>query len=217
MQDTLGAAFVAGHKQLFVALALYLTSVGTPGPSILAIMRTAMRHGRRAGFAWAAGTFSGSMVWAVTAGLGITALIATWAHALHAIKVVGGLYLLFLAWKSGRSAFAAKLAEATIADAPAPALPTLYARGLALHLTNPKAILVWTAIMSVSLSPHAGIGDVATIIIGCGCLAAFILSIYVMIFSTSTMVGTYQRARRWIEMLMASIFALAGLKLLLLH
>ena len=217
MQHMFGAKFFAEHKRLFVALALYLTSVGTPGPSILAIMRTAMRHGRRAGLAWAAGTFSGSMVWAVTAGLGISAMLATYAHALDVIKVAGGLYLLFLAWRSARSALATDLAASAMPDLPTPALRTLYARGLALHLTNPKAILVWTAIMSVSLSADAGIWDVVPIILGCGGLAAFILSIYVMIFSSSTLVDAYHRARRWIEMLMAGIFAFAGIKLLLLH
>jgi hypothetical protein len=51
---------------------------------------------------------TGSFLWAVLTAVGLTALIASYASILTAIKIAGGLYLLWLAFKAFRSATATK-------------------------------------------------------------------------------------------------------------
>ncbi len=46
------------------------------------------------------GVISGSAVWAVAAALGISAVLVTYSNVLIFIKIAGGTYLLWLAWKS---------------------------------------------------------------------------------------------------------------------
>ena len=81
------------------------------------------------------------MCWATVAALGVSAALLAWSKLLVAIKLFGGLYLLWLAFKSGRTAWSGKAAASTNA-AGEQRLSRFYVRGAMLHLTNPKAILV---------------------------------------------------------------------------
>jgi threonine/homoserine/homoserine lactone efflux protein len=124
------------------AWSAYLVGSASPGPSNLAIMATAMGSGRRAAMVFAAGEVSGAAVWALLAAVGLSALLATYSQALVAIKIAGGLYLLWLAWRAARSAFRPAAPYAEMPAARAELLANVYARGVAMHLTNPKAIFV---------------------------------------------------------------------------
>ncbi|KAG0922477.1 hypothetical protein G6F31_019900 [Rhizopus arrhizus] len=86
-------------SQLALVYGTYLIATASPGPSNMAIMATAMRHGRVPALALAAGVITGSLFWATLAATGISAVLAASAQALFIIKVVGGVYLLSLAWK----------------------------------------------------------------------------------------------------------------------
>ena len=114
------------------------------------------------------------MCWATVAALGVSAALLAWSKLLVAIKLFGGLYLLWLAFKSGRTAWSGKAAASTNA-AGEQRLSRFYVRGAMLHLTNPKAILVWVSIVALS-SNGAGASHGAVvpgcIVIGCRCSAA---------------------------------------------
>lgn len=86
---------------------VYIVATASPGPSNLAIMGVAMARGRLPALALAAGVICGSLTWATLAGLGVSAVLATYVQAIFVIKIAGGVYLLYLAWKSARAAFAA--------------------------------------------------------------------------------------------------------------
>ena len=63
--------------------------------------------------ALALGVATGSFTWALLTVFGLSAILATYASALLAIKIFGGLYLLWLAYKSLRSATSSHDIEAT--------------------------------------------------------------------------------------------------------
>lgn len=192
----------------------YLLATTSPGPSNMTIMGVAMSQGRRPALAVAAGVVAGSVVWAVLAATGLSIVLATWAWALSAIRIGGGLYLLFLAYRSARSAIAVRPQTATAARA-APVYRSLFRRGLLLHLTNPKAILAWVAIMSLGLQPGMPAWTLEAVIGGCTLLGVAVFGGYALVFSTPDMVRAYRTSSRWIEMGLAGFFGLAGLRLLL--
>jgi threonine efflux protein len=97
-------------SDLLVVYAAYILATGSPGPSTMAIMGTAMAAGRTRALALAAGVLTGSMTWAALAGTGLSVVLASYAQVLVAIKVLGGGYLLYLAWRSARSAWRATAA-----------------------------------------------------------------------------------------------------------
>ena len=54
--------------------------------------------------ALAMGVSAGSFTWGLLTAFGLSAIVASYAWALFAIKIFGGIYLLWLAYKSLKSA-----------------------------------------------------------------------------------------------------------------
>jgi threonine efflux protein len=201
--------------ELVVVYGAYLVATASPGPSTMAIMGVAMNSGRQQALALAAGVLTGSVFWAILAGTGVSVVLASYAQLLMLLKVLGGVYLLYLAWKSARSAMAAKPFHPGGPTSEHPALRTRYVQGLLLHLTNPKAILAWLAIMSLGVGGDDHPSVVPMIIGGCALLGTITFGSYALVFSTKPMVRLYAKARRGIEAALAMFFGFAGLRLLL--
>lgn len=203
------------HHLLLVFTA-YIVGAASPGPSNMRIMGIAMHQGRKPALLLAAGVISGSFFWGSMAATGVSAILAQFVQALIALKIVGGIYLIYLAIKAGRSALASdKRIEQMMAAAPTVSGFSLYRRGLLMHLTNPKALLGWIATMTLGLGPEATPTTVAIILAGCAVLSITIFCGYAIVFSTAPMIRGYRKARRWIEGTLALVFGAAGIKLLL--
>ncbi|WP_281969214.1 LysE family translocator [Roseovarius nanhaiticus] len=204
-------------NHLLVVFTAYVIAAGSPGPSTLRIMGVAMNHGRQAGLALAAGVISGSLFWGLSAATGVSALLARYAEALIVLKILGGLYLLYLAVRAARSAMTPDTAISSGAaqTETAPSSVALYRHGLIMHLANPKAVLAWIALVTLGLGPEASWHDVATILVGCAILSVTIFGGYALVFSTAPMIRLYRRARRGIGGVLAVFFGFAGLRLLL--
>lgn len=200
---------------LLLVYATYIIAAASPGPSNMRIMATAMSAGRRDALLLGAGVLTGAIVWGLMAATGLAAVLSRLAGAIVVLKIVCGLYLLFLACKAARAAAAPNAIDGGPAAKarPEPAL-ILYRRGLLLHLTNTKSILGWIALMTLGLGPEASWRTVVAILAGCAVLGAVIFGTYAVVFSSEPMVRGYRRARRWIEGALAGFFAFAGVSLL---
>jgi threonine/homoserine/homoserine lactone efflux protein len=196
---------------LLLAYAAYFVGTASPGPSNLAIMSMAARRGRKAALTFALGVISGSLFWATVAMLGVSSVLIAFSRFIIAVKIFGGLYLLWLAFKSGRNALAT--AAASVAEVErTPTLTSIYSRGLMLHLTNPKAILVWVSIVALSSNSegpaHSGL------VVGCAAIGCLVFGSYAVLFSTDSARRMYVRTRRDLEGCLAVLFGIAGLRLL---
>lgn len=200
-------------KELLLVYVAYVIAAGSPGPSTMAIMSVAMGQGRRPVLALAAGVITMSFTWGLIAATGLSALLARYAQALVVLKIAGGLYLLWLAFKSARSALRGNDAVVSVTRE-LPSAWALYRRGVLMHLGNPKSVLSWLAIMTLGVGAHASTGRVAAAFLGCVMLGVLLFGGYALVFSTGPMVRGYARARRWIEGTLAVVFAGAGVKLL---
>jgi amino acid exporter len=199
---------------ILMAYAAFLLAIASPGPNILAVIGTSMSVGRRSGMALAMGIATGSFTWAVLTVFGLSALLATYASALIAIKVLGGLYLLWLAYKAFKSAASRHDIEAKeLAGARRTPLGYLK-RGYIIQMTNPKAALAWIAIISLGLKQDAPLWVGAAIVLGTFLMSLVINILYAVAFSTPVMVRAYGRARRVIQGILGLFFAVAGLRLL---
>jgi threonine/homoserine/homoserine lactone efflux protein len=204
-----GNAFFSTN--LLLAYAAYFVGTASPGPSNLAIMSIAASHGRKAAMMFALGVISGSMFWATVATLGVSAALIAYSQFVIAVKIFGGLYLLWLAFKSGRNALATAAAS-VLKEEQAPTLMSVYSRGAMLHLTNPKAILVWVSIVALS-SNSTGSAHTA-LIAGCAAIGCFVFGGYALLFSTDSARRIYVRTRRAMEGCLAVVFGIAGIRLL---
>ncbi len=202
-------------SHLLLVYAAHLVAVASPGPSTMAIMGVAMKQGRAAALTLVLGIMTGSLFWAMLAAAGISTLLAQYEGALTALRIGGGLYLIFLAWKAGRAAL--RSGEPTMGDDVTTSRRKLYGRGVLLHLTNPKSILGWVAILSLGLRSDAPAANLPILLIGCATIGAITFSGYAIVFSTAIMARAYQKARRFIEGTLAVVFGYGGLRLLMLR
>jgi len=195
---------------LALTYAVFLVAAGSPGPPTLAIMATSATLGRKAGVLFALGVVNGSIIWGILAGFGLVAMLSQFAWAFVVLKFLGGAYLLWLASK----ALMAALTPDTKAQPPKTRRKYLYIQGLALHLTNPKALLSWSAIIAFGVPKGASTGYLVALLIGCAFMASLLFIGYAVLFSTPRMMSGYQRLRRKINGALAAVFGLAGVKLL---
>jgi threonine/homoserine/homoserine lactone efflux protein len=164
--------------------------------------------------ALALGVAAGSFCWALFAAVGLSALLATYAYALVAIKIAGGLYLLWLAYKAFRAAASPHDIHATPLAGSTRSAIGYALRGFVIQMTNPKAALAWIAIMSLGLQKDAPLWVAASIVIGTSVLSVTLHSVYALAFSTPVMVRLYSKARRWINVTLGTFFTFAGIRLL---
>ena len=133
--------------------ALQLLAVLSPGPDVIAVMQTAARS--RQARVWAAlGMAAGNAVWAAAALLGLGLLLQAVPALALALRVLGGLYLIWM----GARMWQLSLRPAPAAPIPTPA-PTsatdwqAFRRGLLTNLANAKAAIYYTSIFASLLDP----------------------------------------------------------------
>jgi len=153
------------------------------------------------------------MLWALLAACSVLTVLATFAQLLIVLKIGGGLYLLWLAFKAGKSALRRTDAAEFASSTESVAFGKLFRQGILMHIGNPKAILTWVAIMSVALKPDAAASTLPMIISGCAAICVVVFCGYAVLFSTAMMAAFYRRIRRALDALLACCFAMAGLKL----
>jgi threonine/homoserine/homoserine lactone efflux protein len=116
----------------------------TPGPDMSLTLAKTISGGNRAGFAAMLGAMAGCCVHTFFAAIGLSALIAASATAFTAVKVVGALYLLWLAIDAIRHGSALTLKPE--AGAP-PSLRRTFLMGVGVNLTNPKIVLFFVTFL----------------------------------------------------------------------
>jgi len=119
-------------------------------------------------------------------GLGALMLANGWVT--EVIRYLGATYLLFLSFKSARSALSAK---ALVPKASSGSARVLYSKGLALHLTNPKAIFFFGSLYGIGLPPSATIEQLALVVLAVGVLSATVFHGYALLFSLPPVVRFY--------------------------
>lgn len=189
-----------------------LIAGASPGPATLAIAGTSMASGRVHGLALASGIVTGSLIWSVSAAFGLGALMLANTWILEIVRVFGAGYLIFLGIKSAKSAMTpGKLKLHGLVHASA---KRAYFKGVALHLTNPKAILYFGSLYSIGIPAGTPPSSLVIVIAAMALLGIVIFLGYALLFSSELMRRNYLRMRRWFEGVFAVAFALAGIKIL---
>ena len=205
--------FFQNFPNLLIVVVVFALGVLSPGPATLMITGTAMSHGRVTAVVLSLGIVTGSMFWAVVAASGFVAALASSVFIFTAMKILGALYLLYLAYRSLRSAMDSEVALRTQFHTVTDFKMTFF-KGLFLHLTNPKAPLVWMATLSIGLGDRAPISFVWIVIGICFSIAVLTLLGYAVLFSTLPVIRFYAKSRRLLEALSALMFGAAAIKIL---
>ncbi|WP_115718019.1 LysE family translocator [Gallaecimonas mangrovi] len=203
MQDVMAVVAISG------ALAVGAMS---PGPTFVVVARNAAGLSRQHGFATALGSGLGAAVFAVLALLGLHAVLAAVPMAFWALKIVGGCYLLFLAYKILRHA-KSPLAFNGTESRPAGLFKT-FLFGLMTQLSNPKTAIVFAGVFSALLPAHIALWLYLALPLAAFSVDTLWYVLVAFLLSAEKPRQTYLRAKTAIDRTAGAVMTLLGLKLL---
>ncbi|MGG1946503.1 LysE family transporter [Trinickia sp. NRRL B-1857] len=120
----------------------------------VAILSRTLSHGFRPGFWLGLGSCIGDLVYATLALAGMAALLR-FDTVRWVVWIGGAAMLLFLTWKMAREALSPAPAAQSMSDEPEASAMRAFARGVALAMSSPSAIL-WFAAVGGALIAKAG-------------------------------------------------------------
>lgn len=134
---------------LFMAAALALNV--TPGPSIAYVMSRSFGQGQTAGLVSALGLGTGSLLHAIGATLGLSAVVAYSPMAYAVVKYLGAAYLVYLGVGLLRQRIV------VLADVPPQlSLSRVYWQGVLTEILNPKIVLFFLSFLPQFVDPARG-------------------------------------------------------------
>ncbi len=197
----------------FLVAALLVTA--SPGPDNLMVLGIGVARGPRSGIAFGLGCALGCLSHTLLAVLGVSALIAASPVAFTALRIGGGLYLLWLGYGALRSSGATHIADASAMDR---AALSLFGKGLFANAINPKVVLFFLSFLPQFVDPARGQVALQTAVLGLVfTLQAAVL--FGMLGAFSGAVGRWlvrrPRAGVWLDRAAGLIFVGLGLRLIL--
>ncbi|KQY88842.1 MULTISPECIES: LysE family translocator [Roseateles] len=200
---------------LFCSVALLATFA--PGPGVLLAISNSVAVGPRQTAFSSLGNAAGLFIVSGAATAGMGALLAVSASGFLIVKAVGAAYLVYLGIRQWRSAPQPLAAASTSAAQPHTA-GRLFLQGLGVAVTNPKAILFFTALFPQFLTPGAPLLP-QTLLLTATFTALALIShaFYVGLFRSLRRFLTEARHMRLFNRVSGGLFVLLGLSLLRLR
>lgn len=184
-----------------------------PGPTILAVISYSVAHGRRANIPLVTAVALGdsTALFASLAGLG--ALLAVSAVWFTAVKVAGGLYLLYLGIKLIRAGFAP--AETAAPDIGSSRLK-LFANTYLVTALNPKGIVFFMAFLPQFISPgESAVAQMWVLAVTFVALATINATLYTVFASSARRLLASTKAQRRFNFAGGALLSTAGVWALL--
>ena len=137
---------------LFSSAALVVILI--PGPLSLLMISNSLNYGLRRSYPAFLGGVIASICLLSASALGLGALLLASEQLFSALKIVGALYLFYLAWQSWKQSRQPARATTVPDAAPKPRFRALFGRAFVLGASNPKDILFFAAFLPQFLDPN---------------------------------------------------------------
>jgi threonine/homoserine/homoserine lactone efflux protein len=198
-----------------VTLSLLLSFAGVcfllailPGPDSFLVLRYSI-GGLKPGIAAAMGVAIGGLFWAVLVAVGLAAIVEQSATAYRVVKVLGGLYLLYLGVKAFRARRKNKVAGEPLVPVAASAWSAFGAGVLSCAL-NPKVGLFYLAVVPqfltvVTFTGAMTLGLVEVVV------AALVMGVFSVLASRAVALLRKPAVTDWIDRISAGILVALGI------
>lgn len=191
----------------------FILGVMSPGPSFFLVAQAAMSQSRKKALFIAFGMGIGATIFSLIACTGLYILLAKMPTMFLVFKIVGGLYLCFLAYKIFKHANA-KLKRNTLHVEKKSDNFKSFLTGLFTQLSNPKTAIVIGGIIAAFLPQNTPTYSYVII-----CIISFILdagwySIVAVALSTKKAQNTYLKYQKYINYASSLFIILIGIKLI---
>ncbi|TDT77764.1 threonine/homoserine/homoserine lactone efflux protein [Litoreibacter halocynthiae] len=196
----------------FVSVALiHLLAAISPGPSFVLSVRSAASEGLRTAMGLAVGFGLAATLWAAAALLGLSLLFEVVPALFTALKVVGGLFLIYIAWKMWQHASEPLpvIAEGT---APRSVVGAVWL-GLVAMLANPKPAVFFGAVFVGLVPVEASLADKLFVLFNIFWVETAWYMIVARVFSLPRARTAYSRFKSKLDRSFGGLIAALGAKI----
>ncbi len=192
----------------WVVTLVHLAAAATPGPDFVMVTQQTLTRGKRAGLWCALGIALGLAVHIVYSALGLAAVVAHSAQLLGAVKLLGGLYLIYLGVKGLRTK-------------PYPAtFETMDTRrgslsgGFLCNVLNPKAPLYFVALFTVVIKPDIPLLYIVFYGVWMMVLQFLWFAAVAFFLSVPRIQRTFQHMGHWLDRILGGVLIGLGIRVL---
>lgn len=200
-------------------IALVLTIVPThfavmisPGPNFVLLSSTALSIGRRAGIRAALGIAVGSLIWMTAAAVGVTAMLEALPALGIILKILGGLYLIYLGFRLWRSKGIVNAAPTMTSG---PGADHGFRQGLIVNLTSPKSAAYFGSIFAVFLTDDVPFLALFSLILCLFCMSVIWHAALATAFSAEKIRRPYLQFAETINKVAGAVLTVLGLRMVL--
>ncbi|MGW2371179.1 LysE family translocator [Kitasatospora sp. NPDC001683] len=186
---------VDGHAVLGIA-AVALGMVLSPGPNMIYLVSRSISQGRRAGLVSLTGVATAFLVYLVAVTAGVAAVFSVVPVLYTAIKLAGGGYLLWLAWKAVKPGGTAVFAPQQLPPDPP---RRLFAMGFLTCLLNPKIAIMYVSLLPQFVAPERGHIAVQSLVLGLTQIVIAVTLNGLIAMSAGSIAGFLNRRPAWLR------------------
>lgn len=200
-------------SEFLLIVGAHLLAVMSPGPDFVMITTRTLQSGKKAWFLVALGLWIGILGHSIFALFGLTYIIEQSIVVFTIIKIIGSLYLLWMAWHLLQS-------KRVQADEIASEKKEFFSvwqnikTGFLTNILNPKASLFFLAVFSQVVSPETSFFIKSLYASEMVMMTILWFSIVAWTVDKKTVRSIYLRIKHWIDRSMGVVLAALGLRLL---
>jgi threonine/homoserine/homoserine lactone efflux protein len=189
------ASLLAYCSALFIAAAI-------PGPGMTAIVARALGSGFRETFFMGLGLVLGDLIYLTAVILGLAFVAQTFTTAFMVIKILGALYLVYIAYKL----WTAGLLPQDIQAKKSASVGLSFLSGLLVTLGNPKTMLFYVALVPTLIDLRAiGLNEYAVLVGSTFIVLMAVLIPYILLASRARLLLKQPRALKSLNRIAAGI------------
>nr|WP_216076858.1 LysE family translocator [Acinetobacter defluvii] len=184
----------------------------SPGPAFIYVAKNSIAISRKHGLFTALGTGTGAAIFGFLAVIGLQAVLLAVPSAYLALKICGGLYLLYLAYKIIKHA--KEPIEQVSATARVMSFAQAYRLGLITQLSNPKIAIILASVFTALLPKEFPTYYYFVLPILCFFIDAGWYSLVAVALSAEKPRRVYLKFKKVFDRVAGGVMTLLGLKLI---
>ena len=174
---------------LFIFASIVL--IITPGPDLIYVLTRGIANGKLSGVVSATGVTAGILVHTVTAALGLAVLLETSTVAFWALKMAGGIYLIYLGYQMMKNKKTIEITE----NKNSFDMRKCFIQGFISNVLNPKVALFFVAFLPQFVSRDSF--NYSFNMIGLGLIFALLTIIFLILLGLfAGSIGSWLRKRK---------------------
>ncbi|WP_322047190.1 LysE family translocator [Paraburkholderia sp. J67] len=195
-----------------ILIALMLGAI-SPGPSFILVVRSSLVLSRRNGLATAMGMGFGGVCFSGIALAGLYTLLSSVGWLYCVLKMAGGAYLLYLAFRIWRGS-SESMAIERIQSEKMSSLARSFWAGLTTQLSNPKTAIVYGSIFAALLPQHPPSWCYIALPPLVFAVEGGWYAVVAVCFSSNGLRHHYLKSKVWIDRLASIAIGMLGLRLI---